>query len=240
MTFYAYLHARPDTVNTSGIFYVGKGHGKRAYEIARPNKHHANIVAKYGKENIQVSKIECSSEDVAFELEKGLIKCLRRMGVNLANRTDGGEGVTGYKRSEEWKKHHSAIMKTKPSPTKGKAMSEAQRKQISDTLLANNYWRGRKHAQESRNKMGVNKDTRVMSKDGDRVMVNIKDIDLCLKEGWKLGNTSLPLVQEKSVVGNHRKARLYITDGFQTKCIRVPMIPPIGWNFGQTRKKGIR
>jgi hypothetical protein len=103
MTFYAYLHAKPTTVDASGIFYVGKGNGKRAYEIARSNKHHSNIVAKYGKEGILVSKIDCSSEDIAFELEKGLIKCLRRMGVNLANRTEGGEGISGHKHTDEAK-----------------------------------------------------------------------------------------------------------------------------------------
>ena len=95
MTFSAYVHARPDTVNASGIFYVGKGREKRVKKVARRNPHHKNIVNKYGRENILIGKLECSSEDIAFELEKGLIKCLKRMGVKLTNLTDGGDGVSG-------------------------------------------------------------------------------------------------------------------------------------------------
>ncbi len=95
MTYYAYVHARPDTVLANGIFYVGKGLLKRAENVFGRNKHHQNVVAKLGAENILVGKIECSSEAVAFDLEKGLIKCLRRMGVALTNKTDGGEGTSG-------------------------------------------------------------------------------------------------------------------------------------------------
>lgn len=101
MTYYAYLHAKPDAVDASGIFYVGKGVGRRCYNLKRNNPHHTNVIRKYGKESIQVSKIECSSEDIAFDLEKGLIKCLRRMGVKLTNMSDGGDGPSGFVRSAE-------------------------------------------------------------------------------------------------------------------------------------------
>jgi hypothetical protein len=89
---YAYVHARPDGT----IFYVGKGVGRRMREMSpgRRNKHHGRIVAKYGKRNILMGYLECSSDVVAFELETGLIKCLRRMGVELSNQTEGGSGGT--------------------------------------------------------------------------------------------------------------------------------------------------
>jgi hypothetical protein len=89
--FYAYVHAKPKTVNVKGIFYIGKGHGKRAYQLHRKeNIHHQRVVNKYGRQNILVSKLPCSSEATAFDLEIGLIRCLRRMGVKLINQTEGG------------------------------------------------------------------------------------------------------------------------------------------------------
>jgi hypothetical protein len=94
----AYVHARPD----GGVFYVGKGSTKRSLEMTRSrNAHHASIVKKYGAENILVGTLNCSSDAISLELERGLIKCFRRMGVELANKTDGGEGTRGLKKSSE-------------------------------------------------------------------------------------------------------------------------------------------
>jgi len=103
MTYYAYVHARPDTSDASGVFYVGKGMGGRSRPLPARNKHHGHVVVKHGAENILIGKLECSDEGVAFDLERGLIKCLQRMGVALTNQTDGGEGASGYSHSEEAK-----------------------------------------------------------------------------------------------------------------------------------------
>jgi hypothetical protein len=104
VTFFAYVHARPETVNQQGIFYVGKGAGKRHLDLTARNAHHTNIIAKYGAKNILIGKLECSSEQIAFDLEIGLIKCLRRNKVKLANMTNGGEGSAGYIPTEEAKR----------------------------------------------------------------------------------------------------------------------------------------
>jgi hypothetical protein len=102
-----YVHARPNTLDTNGIFYVGKGSDERAqYKLGR-NQYHTNIVNKYGKDRILVGMIECSSEKIAFSLERGLIKCLRRAGVSLTNQTDGGEGTLGVVVSEQSRKIRS-------------------------------------------------------------------------------------------------------------------------------------
>lgn len=106
MTSFTYLHARPETSTVAGIFYVGKGNRKRrAYDMDRRNKYHSAVIAKYGAKNILVSTIECSSEQIAFELEQGLIKCLLRSGVKLCNMTLGGEGAAGIPTSEVQKQH---------------------------------------------------------------------------------------------------------------------------------------
>jgi hypothetical protein len=119
------VHCKPDL----SVFYVGKGKRARAFNLqpGRRSVVHARTVAKYGAENIGVGFIECSSEAIAFELEKGLIKCFRRANAGLVNMTDGGEGksgcpnppeayaraakkLTGQKRSEEFKRQVSERM----------------------------------------------------------------------------------------------------------------------------------
>lgn len=121
----AYVHVKPDL----SVFYVGKGTLDRATKLRKGlrNIAHQRTVEKYGVENIGVGILPCSSEDVAFELEKGLIKCFRAMNAKLVNMTDGGEGKAGcpnspeayartaaknrgQKRSEEFKKAQATRM----------------------------------------------------------------------------------------------------------------------------------
>lgn len=98
MTFYSYIHCKPDGTP----FYVGKGDESRvSLKKRHHNRHHMNILNKYGETNILVGKMECSSEDISFELERGLIKRLRKMGVPIVNLTDGGDGARGAVRSPE-------------------------------------------------------------------------------------------------------------------------------------------
>lgn len=91
--FYTYLHCKPDGMP----FYVGKGSVNRAYELVagRKNKHHRNIVDKYGKENIGIFVFPCDSEEQEFADEIQQIAQLRRDGYRLSNKTDGGEGASG-------------------------------------------------------------------------------------------------------------------------------------------------
>lgn len=91
MTHYAYIHCKPD--NTP--FYVGKGTRLRYKLNQKRNEYHNRIVAKYGEQNIGIGIIECSTNEIALSLEVGLIKCLKRMGIPLANLTEGGEGTVG-------------------------------------------------------------------------------------------------------------------------------------------------
>jgi hypothetical protein len=75
-------------------FYVGKGKRSRAYSLKRRNPHHANIVKKYGAENIVVDFVPCESDVAAFALEIEWIKTLRLFGAKLCNKTYGGEGLS--------------------------------------------------------------------------------------------------------------------------------------------------
>jgi hypothetical protein len=107
---------------------------------------HERTVVKYGADNIGVGILECSSESVAFELEKGLIKCFRAMGAALVNMTDGGEGKAGcpnspdayvrtaaknkgQKRSEEFRQAQAARMS-------GRVVSDETRAKLSAIFKA--------------------------------------------------------------------------------------------------------
>ena len=94
----AYLHLTPDLVP----FYVGKGTKKRMRDFYGRNSSHQSVVSEYGRKNILKTFIECSDENTALDLEVGLIKCLKRMGVKLANHNRGGtRGNVGFKHSKE-------------------------------------------------------------------------------------------------------------------------------------------
>jgi len=108
-TSFAYIHCKPDGTP----FYVGKGVRTRYKNFTGRNPYHKKVVAKYGRENILIGKLDCSTNDIALQLEIGLIKCLRRMGTPLTNLTDGGEGNVGWKCPDNVKAAVSAANKNR-------------------------------------------------------------------------------------------------------------------------------
>jgi len=104
--FYTYIHVRNDT---STIFYVGKGSANRAYSRYDRNNLWHKIVKKHGYTVHIVSYWDTEKE--AFQHEKELIKSYKESGINLANFTDGGDGVSGYRHTEEVKKKASERIK---------------------------------------------------------------------------------------------------------------------------------
>ena len=150
--FYAYIHAKPDGTP----FYAGKGNGRRLNMFHRRNQHHKNIVAKYGRRNILIGRLDCSDESIAFDLEMGLIKCIKRMGIELTNLTDGGHGPSGLIVTPEQRAKISATLTGRP----GRPWTEEAKAKVG---AAN---RGKKRTPEQRAKMGrknrfVSDETRV-------------------------------------------------------------------------------
>lgn len=126
MPFCAYIHAKP----TGEIFYVGKGTHARAHNLnpRHRNKWHGRIVNKHGSKTISIGTIDCSSEETAFSLEIGLIKCLRRMGVQLVNQTDGGQGQSGRLQSVAERQKKADKLRGIPRPLHVRtAISEANK-----------------------------------------------------------------------------------------------------------------
>lgn len=107
MTFCAYIHADAD----GAPFYVGKGQNGRSRSFRNRSAHYAAFIEQLGSENVLVGELLCSTEAVAFELERGLIKCLKRTGASLLNRTSGGQGSSGVFRSADTRKRMSLAQK---------------------------------------------------------------------------------------------------------------------------------
>ena len=119
--FYVYIYLREDGTP----YYVGKGRGIRAWtkskgEVGKPiQPDRINIL----KDNL--------TEYEAFDLEKLTILLYGRKDINtgiLRNKTDGGDGASGYKYSpEQCAARGPAISKAK----KGKPLSEDYKHSLS-------------------------------------------------------------------------------------------------------------
>ena len=146
MNFYVYEHTRNDT---GLVFYVGKGSGQRLnigkFGGGRRNPHWKHIVAKAG--GFEAKKIvDALDNELANLAEMERIDQLRRLGYKLANITDGGDGTTGHKLTEDAKRrivetraktykkenHHRFGKFGKDNPMYGFKKSENARKGMSD------------------------------------------------------------------------------------------------------------
>lgn len=125
-----YEHIRADNMKP---FYVGKG------TKYRPNNFGASRRSKQWKE-VEIASggvlvrilFSTDDEDLAFLGEMERIDQLKRVGVALCNRTDGGPGAKGLSKSPELRKRMGDIHR-------GKVLSEEVRKKISDSVKASGY-----------------------------------------------------------------------------------------------------
>ena len=133
MQFYVYQHNKKDN---GEIFYVGKGKDKRYLQTKGRNAHWTNVVNKYGFESeIIVKDID---EEFAFLVEMEAIDLYRRRGIKLVNKTNGGEGTSGFSRPHSEEHKQSMKGNTYGSSVwginfKGKSHSEEQKQKWSQT-----------------------------------------------------------------------------------------------------------
>ena len=154
--FYIYLHRRA-TDNT--VFYVGKGHGKRAWFVNNRSNRWNYIVTKHGYNVVIVQ--DNLTEEQAFILEKELIADIGK--ESLCNMTDGGEGASGLVHSEESRRKMSnaSIGRKKTEEHKqkirefniGRKLPDETRKKISAALKGRPALnKGKRRSLESREK----------------------------------------------------------------------------------------
>jgi len=151
--FCTYAHYTPQ----GRLFYIGKGSSeRRAYRMQGRNDYWNKIVAKYGTPEVQILA-KWDTEEEAFSHEILLISCFRELGHKLANLTNGGDGTSGYKHTEEHRKKnsltrigksglwnkgrkHSEETKRKcGAKNVGKNLTEEHKQKITKSLLGNKY-----------------------------------------------------------------------------------------------------
>jgi group I intron endonuclease len=121
-----YTHTRPDT---NEIFYVGKGTGKRMKQKSNRSKYWHNIVNKCGSYKAEIIAGNLTEQE-ALNFEILMIAKMRESGFVLCNLTNGGDGTSGYKHTEEAKQKFSEQRKGRPSPTKGTTLTEEHKQKL--------------------------------------------------------------------------------------------------------------
>lgn len=151
-----YIHKNP---TRNEVFYVGIGSKKRPFDKCRRTKFWHNIVNKYGYEvnilHTDLIKIE------AEVLEKYYIKHYGRRDLGLGtlvNMTDGGEGLLGYKPSEETKKIWSIQRSGNKNPNYGKKLSQEQKEKMRIAKIGHPYPnQGKRHTEETKKRISLKK-----------------------------------------------------------------------------------
>lgn len=125
-------------VETEEVFYVGKGSGDRYKTINGRNKF---FKCMYNSHRCDVRiKYDNLTEKEAFAQEKELINYYRNNTTfRLTNQTDGGEGSSGWKPSQEIKEKMSKALKKKWNDPDYKERVIKSRHDISSTFQSKEF-----------------------------------------------------------------------------------------------------
>lgn len=134
--YYVYKHTF-----SNGTCYIGKGKGKRAYQLTYRNKFWVSLSLKHGIPIISLLH-QSLNEDDSFAKEVHEIATHKDNGVELCNFSCGGEGKANTTTSESTKKKLSDIAKKRGMP----------RSVIESAIRAN---LGSKHTVEHRAKISA-------------------------------------------------------------------------------------
>lgn len=122
---YAYLRNKTsDTARAGTPYYIGKGKGDRSH------KHSAKERLRTPLDNSRIVILESNLTELgAFALERRYIKWYGRKDTNtgiLHNRTDGGDGISGFTHSDKTKQKISL-------KRAGVSASDATKRKMSNT-----------------------------------------------------------------------------------------------------------
>jgi muconolactone delta-isomerase len=156
--FYVYVLTRPN----NKPFYVGKGKGMRIYDHEAEARrgcscHKCNVIRKIWRQGGEVQRYTVFTTDdeqeaLAYEVE--LIALHVR--ANLCNHTNGGEGASGMRHTEEARRKMSKAAKNRPpvSDETRRKMSEALRNPSEETRhKLSEAGKGRRISEETRRKL---------------------------------------------------------------------------------------
>lgn len=158
--FYTYAYLR---VNRTP-YYIGKGCNGRAY------KDHGYIPVPKDKSKIIFLKVNLTEED-AFQHEEYMIAVFGRKDLGtgiLLNRTNGGEGSSGYIATEETKQKISDAMK-------GKLCSEETKRKIGEANKGREPSnKGKPRSEETKQKIGEANKGKKMSDEAKRKLSELR------------------------------------------------------------------
>ena len=141
---YAFLRSKPSTTGSKySPYYIGKGIRHRAF------KNTSRRCPIPADKSYIVFIQEGLTEEEAFSLEKYCIALYGRIDLGtgiLRNLTDGGDGSSGWRPSQETRNKMSQSRVGKPLPQKVK-------NNMSRALLGNQRWLGKQHTESTKRKM---------------------------------------------------------------------------------------
>lgn len=150
--FYTYAHYKPDGT----IFYIGKGKGARAYTKQGRNAFWHNTIKKHPEYKVEILA-HWKTEREALDHEIFLIDTFKSLGFVLTNLTFGGEGISGFKQSEETKQKMSLVRQGDKNHFFGRSHTEETKKAISEKKKENptTFWAGKIRSEETNKKISL-------------------------------------------------------------------------------------
>jgi len=152
MNYYTYAYLRVDKTP----YYIGKGKDDRAYASHKRGK--IDFRPKKSNGSLDIDRIiilkKNLTEEQSFNHEKYMIGVLGRKDLGtgiLRNLTDGGDGVSGAIRTQEWEEKRRNALKGKPGWNKGMKgvykHSEETKRKLSEAK------KGKTHTEETKKKI---------------------------------------------------------------------------------------
>jgi hypothetical protein len=157
--FYTYAYLRKDRTP----YYIGKGEKDRIYRKGKkevqPPKDKSRII--FLKQNL--------IEEEAFKHEKYMIAIFGRKDNGtgmLRNRTNGGEGTSGFFWNEEQRKRKGELQRGDKHHFYGKSLSEEHKRKLSEALKGEkNHNYGKSPSDETKRKMSLSKKGKPLSEE---------------------------------------------------------------------------
>ena len=217
MYYYTYAYLREDKTP----YYIGKGKGNRAYRRRK-----TDIKPPKDKSRILILKQNLTEQE-AFRHEVYMIDVFGRKDLGtgiLYNKTDGGDGVSGYVHTEETKRKLSKSKSGENHYMYGKILSVETKKKISKSNSGKNhplYGKfedanpnyGKTHSTETKNKMSI-----ALSGENHPLY-------------GKMHST-----ETKNKISDAMRGRIWITNGTKSYTINKNEILPEGYVKGRKLK----
>jgi hypothetical protein len=226
MHYYTYAYLREDRTP----YYIGKGKGNRAYKKKRgkinPPKDKSRII--FLKQNL--------TEEQAFRHEIYMIAVFGRKDLGngiLHNRTDGGEGSSGWVPSEETRRKISEASKGNTYML-GKTLSEETKRKMSETR------KGKTHSEETKKKQSEVKKGKTFSEEHRRNLSEAqKGKSLSEETRRKMSETrkgKIPSKETRRKLSEARKGQAKGKKWWNDGCgnrKRMVECPGDGWRLGR-------